>query len=130
LFIQFSDALFSLTADSELSDPKHLPEDADDGPEDSVVFDAGITTQLKKSELKREFSKQNDGKKLGQTESMAASTNKNDALFNKKRTFSLRECALFFRIHPTQTQFVDHVSPHATSDSNYFPNNFPKQTIC
>jgi hypothetical protein len=91
----FSDALFSLAADAELSDPEHPQLAADGLPEDSVAFDVGTTSQLQKSELKRGYTKQNDSKKVGQKEGMSASSSKNDALFNKKRTFSLRECALF-----------------------------------
>jgi hypothetical protein len=125
-----SDVLFSLAADAELSDPRHPQEAADGCPEDSVTFDVGAISQLQKSELKRGYAKHNDSKKVGQKEGASASSNKNDALFNKKRTFSLRECALFYRIHPTQSNTVDHVSCHTTSDSNHFLNNFPQQTLC
>ena len=106
----FSDALFSLAADAELSDLKHPQEAADGRPEDSVAFDVGTTSHFQQSKLKRRYAKQNDSKKGGQKEGISSSSNKNDALFNKKRTFSFRECALFYRIHPTQLHTVDHVS--------------------
>jgi hypothetical protein len=97
-----------LTLDAHLLGSQNPYQDSHDRPQDPVAFDIGETQT---SELKSHNS--------SKQKRASAASSKSEALYNKKRTFSLKECATGHSI-----QFVHHFSHRHHCSIQFFNLRF------